>query len=411
MLIRIRKLFLLMILLLLCCGCGEEQIEKIFNVTCNTSEVYINELVKIEINTNMIYNVNNLTPEILSIKTEGNDVLEIEALKEGLGQIEIYADEEYQKTIEINVKNYPIPTSLKLSIKEEGPYYIGETYHLECKLEPTNALSNIELNYNRNNMTINEETMEVTFNKAGEVYISCFSYDNMELEDMLELEVLYNPNIEMYRLLFVGNSLTKHNYNIPYIVRDMIEADGVPVECDVCADGWQYLDEQKYIVESRLRNARYTHVILQERSHGPVSDYNRFENAVIELSKMVKENKAQLVLYQTWAYDVIRWNGMTKAEMGSKLVEAYNSVAEKVDANVNRAGEAFERYESKGGNLPSLYFDMNHPSIYGAYLSACVHYASITGRRASDNTYLMPEMEYNMIKTIQEIADEVVFGE
>ena len=29
---------------------------------------------------------------------------------------------------------------------------------------------------------INEETMEVTFNKAGEFYISCYSMDNFELE-------------------------------------------------------------------------------------------------------------------------------------------------------------------------------------------------------------------------------------
>ena len=60
---------------------------------------------------------------------------------------------------------------------------------------------------------------------------------------------------------------------------------------------------------------------------------------------------------------------------------------------------------------PSLYQDMNHQSLYGAYLSACVHYASITGRKASRNSYIVPEMEYNMVKIIQEIADEVVFGE
>lgn len=410
MLVRIRKIFLLIILMLLCYGCGEEQITKTFSVTWEAAEIYLNESVKIEIKTNMKYRVKNLTPEILNLKNEENDILEVEALKEGLGQIEIYADEEHQKIVDINVKNYPIPTSLKLKIKEEGPYYYGETYHLEYELEPANALRNFELNYNSNYMTINEETMEVTFNNAGEFSISCFSYDNMELEDKLEVDVLFNPDIEMYRLLFVGNSLTKHHYNIPYIVRDMIKADGIAVECDLCADGRQYLDEQTDVVESRLRKSRYTHVILQEQSNGSIRDYDRFERAVIELGEMIKENKAQLVLYQTWAYNLSIWNGMTKAEMQLKLIESYSKVAQKVGANVNRVGEAFEKYEARWGLIPSLYVDMNHPSIYGAYLSACVHYSSITGKKASDNTYIMFEIEYDVMKNIQEIADEVVFG-
>ena len=46
---------------------------------------------------------------------------------------------------------------------------------------------------------------------------------------------------------------------------------------------------------------------------------------------------------------------------------------------------------------------MNHPSTYGAYLSACEHYASITGRKSEDNIYMMPGVE-------NEMADEVVFN-
>ena len=69
-----------------------------------------------------------------------------------------------------------------------------------------------------------------------------------------------------------------------------------------------------------------------------------------------------------------------------------------------------ERYESPNNNLPSLYYDMNHPSTYGAYLSACVHYASITGRKADDNVYIMPRIENEIAEIIQKIADEVVFN-
>ena len=61
-------------------------------------------------------------------------------------------------------------------------------------------------------------------------------------------------------------------------------------------------------------------------------------------------------------------------------------------------------------NLPCLYYDMNHPSTYGAYLSACVHYASITGRKSEDNIYMMPGIENEIAEIIQRIADEVVFN-
>lgn len=411
MLMKIKKIVSLILLLLLCFGCDQKDI-KIFEVSCGATEIYIEQTTKIYINSNMSITINNLSKEILEIKSEQNAEVEVVGLAEGNGQIEILGEEGYREVVSINVKNYPIPTVLNFKIKEEGPYYIGETYHLEYDLEPDNALNNIYLNYNLNAMTINLETLEVTFNIAGEFNITCYSYDNMELENTIQVEVLYNPNIEMYRLLFVGNSLTQstnNNYNIPYIVRDMIKADGVEVICDVNVTGGAWIVDQKYTTESFLRKNRYTHVILQEQSAGPITNYNKFETAVVELSEVIKENRAKLVLYQTWAYNIEKWNWMTKSEMQAKLIEAYDSVAQKVGASVNRAGEAFEKYEVRGGRLPSLYVDLNHPSIYGAYLSACVHYASITGRSASDNTYIMKEIEYDVMKIIQEIADEVVF--
>ena len=73
------------------------------------------------------------------------------------------------------------------------------------------------------------------------------------------------------------------------------------------------------------------------------------------------------------------------------------------------AAQAFEAYYLRG-NLPSLYCDMSHPSVYGAYLSACVHYASITGKRVSDTMHKMEGIDDEMLKVIKEIADEVVFG-
>ncbi len=403
-----KKILLLLLFLLILCGCGGTEEEKILNVTCDKTNIYINEITKISIETNMEIKVNILNIDILEIKSNEDGKVEILGKEEGIGVVEITGDEGYRKEVEIVVSNYPAPTSLTLNLVEEGPYYYGKTYHLEISLEPSNSLRNIELNYNRNYMTINEETLEVTFNKAGEFNISCYSKDNMDLESIINFEVNYDPEGNLYRILFVGNSFTKHNYDIPKLVEAMMKLEGFDVECEGSIAGGKSLVDQRSKVESKLRNFKYTHVILQEHSYGPIAKYDQFEATVVALAKKIEENKAKIMLYQTWAYDKDIWNGITREQMTDKLVEGYAKVAEKVGASINPVGIAFEKYYLRG-NLPGLYCDMSHPSVYGAYLSACVHYASITGKKASDNPYKMEGIDDNMLAIIKEIADEAVF--
>ena len=407
-----KKILMLMLFLVMLSSCGEENI--VLDVRCSENTIEVAMTTDIYVTTNVDININNLTPQILEIVETQNDIITVKGINEGVGEIEIQAKDEI-KTATINViKKNIIPTSLNVKIKEDGPYYIGNTYHLDCNVEPSGALKNIYYNYNENNMIIDETTQEVTFLEAGIFKIACYSYDNMEIEQMLEVDVEYNPEVEMYRILFVGNSLTKsvsnNNYSIPDIVSNMIKADGVPVLCEINVAGGASLMDQKQKVANYLNKNRYTHVVLQEQSAGPILHYDKFEKAVLDISKMVKTNKAKLILYQTWAYNVNYWNGMTKKEMQLALVEAYENVGKQVGASINPAGLAFERYEAQNNNLPSLYYDMNHPSTYGAYLSACVHYASITGRKSADNTYMMPGIENEMVEIIQKIADEVVFN-
>lgn len=324
----IKKTLMFIIILLVLCGCGEEPVEKILNVTCDKTTIYINEIVEINVESNMEFKVNVLNLDILELKSAENGKIEILGLKEGVGVVEISGDEGYKKEVSITVSNYPAPTSLSLKIVEEGPYYYGETYHLEVSLEPSNALRNLELNYNRNYMTINEETMEVTFNVAGDFYISCYSKDNMDLEAKIDFEVIYDPEGNLYRVLFVGNSFTKHNYDIPKLVEEMMKLEGLDAECEGSIAGGKSLVDQRSKVESKLRNFKYTHVILQEHSYGPISKYDQFESTVVALAKKIEENKAKLMLYQTWAYDKDVWNGISREQMTDKLVEGYAKVAE-----------------------------------------------------------------------------------
>lgn len=409
-----KKILIFILFLMMLSSCGEENI--VFDIKCSETTMEVSMTTNIYVTTNVDITVNNLTPQILEIVATQSDAITVKAIEAGIGEIEIQAKDEVKKvTITVIKKDIAIiPTSLNVRIKEEGPYYVGSTYHLDCNVEPSGALKNIYYNYNENNMIIDETKQEVTFLEAGIFKIACYSYDNMEIEQILEVDVEYNPDLEMYRILFVGNSLTKsvsnNNYSIPDIVSNMIKADGVPVLCEMNVAGGASLMDQKQKVANYLNKNRYTHVVLQEQSAGPILHFDKFEKAVLDISKMVKTNKAKLVLYQTWAYNVNYWNGMTKKEMQLALVEAYENVGKQVGASINPAGLAFERYEAQNDDLPSLYYDMNHPSTYGAYLSACVHYASITGRKSDDNTYMMPGIENEIAEIIQKIADEVVFN-
>lgn len=97
--------------------------------------------------------------------------------------------------------------------------------------------------------------------------------------------------------------------------------------------------------------------------------------------------------------------------MTQKLKESYEEAANIIGAKITRSGEAFKLFEETYGRTPSLYQDMNHQSLYGAYLSACVHYSTITGKKASDNTYIIDGLDIEIIKNIQTIADKISFGE
>lgn len=116
-------------------------------------------------------------------------------------------------------------------------------------------------------------------------------------------------------------------------------------------------------------------------------------------------------MYESWAYDRETYAGLTRYQMTEKLRIAYEEAASLIGAKITRSGEAFRLFEETYGREPSLYQDMNHQSLLGAYLSACVHYSTITGKRASDNMYKIEGIDSAMAAKIRRIADLISFPE
>ncbi len=403
---KIKALILNCLILIFCLfftGCNEEVVHVDVNYK---SDIYINETTVLTISStksNDTYEITNLTPDIININ--GNIIT---GLTEGIASIKITNSTGIVKYFDISVNDLPIPESINI-VFEEDNVVMNKVYTFDIKTIPENAKVDLRLSYNSNNIDINLETKEIIFKDTGIQKVSFYSKDNIKIKDVLTVDVGLNPEIEYYELLFIGNSLTKYTvYDVPSMVEEMIKADNVDVKITVDDIAPQFIIDHKSSFDALITKRKYTHVILQEKSNGSYTEYQKFEDAVLLFNEKIKENGAKTVLYQTWAYNG-NYNGLTKYEMYKAIKEAYTQVGNKIGAIITKAGDAFIKYEELYPNGVSLYTDINHASIYGGYLSACVHYATITGRKSSKNGYVYPEIDTKTALELKAIADMIVF--
>lgn len=344
---------------------------------------------------------------ILTVDELGN----VLALKDGLVTIYISSPMNRQVKHTVQVLKKEEVKEIKLFLNEEGPYQTGKKYHLNIELEPFDLPPIFRFNFQTEKIAFNEETKELIFLEAGPFNFTCYYQDNLDVFANLKLDVDYSNELEQYHLLFIGNSLTKHTYDIPSMIKGMIETNDINVTVKVDSTSPQWIIDHKSSFLQLIKVNKYTHVILQEYSRGPIIDFDKFENAVIEFDSLIKENKAKTILYQTWPYHLSYFNGnlVLQEQMKNELEDAYQRVASKINATVVKAGSAFYHCLTNHYNL-ELYQDVNHPSLFGAYLSACVHYATITNRRSFGNPFEIDGISTEVKKILQEVADLIVFG-
>ena len=299
---------------------------------------------------------------------------------------------------------------MDLKIVEEGPYYVGETYHLDITFYP--EVFNDTYRYilsKDNDYVIDQENNTVIFNRSGNMILSVFAEGNA-IRDNLQLEVNVNPNIEMYEVLFIGNSLT-YVHDIPSIIENMITADGVYFCYSKDLVGGSTLESHETAFNNYIEKYNFSHVILQGQSIEPINNKTNFMNAIQKFGTKAKEKGAQVIVYETWAYNKDVYNGLPKYQMTEGLKKSYEEAANLLGAKITRSGEAFKLFEETYGITPTLYQDLNHQNLYGAYLSACVHYSTLTGKKASENLYEPDGIELEWIIKIRKIADLISFGE
>lgn len=190
----------------------------------------------------------------------------------------------------------------------------------------------------------------------------------------------FSDKNKTYKVLFIGNSFTDYNNLARDIFVPLCEKAGYNVTVDTVTRGAYILelfadsaDQYGAKVDECLKNNKYDAVILQEQSHRPISDNASFRRGVQRLAEKVKENGAQLFLYETWGYkgghgSLPAFGGNTQ-EMAKKLSDAYLEAGKEVNAKIIHAGIAMlDVYLNHKQEIELYQPDLYHPSYDGSVL-------------------------------------------
>ncbi|MEZ4320864.1 MAG: hypothetical protein R3F61_25530 [Myxococcota bacterium] len=192
---------------------------------------------------------------------------------------------------------------------------------------------------------------------------------------------------EAIDVFFLGNSYTEA-YALPGMVAALSEGlDGPVIRAEAHVHGGfslrDHLEDGHLpdVLHATVAGEPLELVVLQEQStlgvkmgpDGTIGDPVRFHDAVRELVPLIRERGAEPVLYATWAKQAF-------PKQTPALTEAFRTVGEETKARVSPVGRAWAEVGVSHPEIGLYAKDGSHPSPAGAYLSACVLYATLTGR-------------------------------
>jgi hypothetical protein len=187
------------------------------------------------------------------------------------------------------------------------------------------------------------------------------------------------------QVLFIGNSFTFFN-NLPDMVAGIAASlpKGPAIRPVMFASGGMTL--QWYWAAGKATAAiderAWDYVVLQEQSalgagtevgDGGLSPPGLFHESVRKFVPRIRARGATPLLLMTWA----RRSRPTDQTL---LSDAYNSIGQELGVTVAPAGTAWEEAQRVYPQLVLHVADGSHPNPAGTYLTACVLYATITGR-------------------------------
>lgn len=316
----------------------------------------------------------------------------------------------------------------------EGITNIGNYYFYSSTLDyyyiPSSVVKVEEFSFNASATIYSYSTEEIECEAENKIYY--YSEEAPSENNKYWHKVGENPIIwDTYKVFFIGNSFTfypnENGYNasnpaVCDLTKKISNDLGLAVEVDFVVKGAHTLkkfadanDEMGAIVDEKLKvNDDYDFVILQEQSTTPVDNYNAFNTGVTGLVKKANETQkdCEVVLYATWGFPsgvVAGSKFSTVSAMEQLIREAYIKCADENDLRVNHVGEAFTYVYENHKDINLYWSDDKHQGYAGAYLSACVHVASLFNIDVRNSSFI-GTLDEITASTLREVAYNVVFN-
>lgn len=183
-----------------------------------------------------------------------------------------------------------------------------------------------------------------------------------------------NPEIS---ILFIGNSLT-NRHSMCKIVQRIAESKGKKIYTESFTKGGyilqQFYNEREYV--SRFNSRKWDCVVLQDSAYMPFNKQNRYDYIRL-FDKEIKNINAKTALF---IHNTIDVQNMTLTYSQEKpLIDAYTEIGNELGSLVVPAGVAWVDFSIKYPDIKLYDPDNIHPTIVGAYLTACVFYSSFFG--------------------------------
>ena len=175
----------------------------------------------------------------------------------------------------------------------------------------------------------------------------------------------------MPSILFIGNSHTYY-HEMPRMIVEFAKAADHAADLHIetsTASGvnlqwhWNHTPTRDLIEQGG-----WDAVVLQERSGGPLEDKPAMHEYARKLHGEIDQQGAETIFYMTWARTY-------QPGTQSEITEAYETIADELNATLAPVGEAWKRALNEDSGLRLHAPDGRHAAPAGSYVAACVFYA------------------------------------
>ena len=187
--------------------------------------------------------------------------------------------------------------------------------------------------------------------------------------------------VPVRRVLFIGNSYVSY-HDLPTVLARLSQAPQSPVRFVVASHApgsqtWEDHDANPAV--DALIAEGWDHVVLQDQSQQPWT-VPGVKPELLSLDAKIEAAGAETVLYMTWArwLDPLAGSELEWLRQEMTVNRYYQQGGDTIGAAVAPAGRAWER-ALRDPTLALHDTDGSHPNPRGAYLTACVLYATLTG--------------------------------